>query len=128
MIHTTEILCPHCKGNNLQKNGKSITGTQRWRCKACKKYFQQEYRYNAYTQGIKERIIELTLNSSGVRDIGRALKINKNTVVAVLKKTLKTNHYFPTEEESKRLNALEVEIRFESEADEFWSFVRKKSN
>jgi transposase-like protein len=28
----------------------------------------------------------LTLNSSGVRDIGRVLKINKNTVVSVLKK------------------------------------------
>jgi transposase-like protein len=89
MTHTTEILCFYCCSNNLQKNGKSSNGTQRWRCKDCKKYFQREYRYNAYVHGIKDKIIEMTLNSNGVRDIGRLLKINKNTVVAVLKKNSK---------------------------------------
>ncbi|KAA6327792.1 hypothetical protein EZS27_023245 [termite gut metagenome] len=44
------------------------------------------YRYNARKQGIKDKIIEMMLNSSGVRDIGRVLKISKDTVVAVLKK------------------------------------------
>jgi transposase-like protein len=83
MIHREEIHCPYCNSNNLQKNGKSITGQQRWRCQMCKKYFQRAYRYNARKQGIKEKIIEMTLNGSGVRDIGRVLKINKNTVVAV---------------------------------------------
>jgi transposase-like protein len=90
MLHTTDILCSHCGGNNLQKNGKSITGTQRWYCKVCKKYFQREYRYNAYSYGVKEKIIEMTLNCSGARDIGRVLKINKNTVIAVLKKNAKS--------------------------------------
>ena len=89
MIHRTEILCSHCGANNLQKNGKSVANIQRWRCKECKKYFQLEYRYNAYNQGIKDKIIEMTLNCSGVRDIGRVLKINKNTVTAVLKKNSK---------------------------------------
>jgi len=89
MTHTTDILCSHCGCNNLQKNGKSITGTQRWHCMGCKKYFQREYRYNAYTAGIKDKIIEMTLNCSGVRDIGRVLKVNKNTVVSVLKKNAK---------------------------------------
>ena len=86
MVHTESIDCPYCCCKDLQKNGKSSSGTQRWRCKNCGKYFQREYRYNAYTPGIKEKVIAMTLNSSGVRDIGRVLKINKNTVVAVLKK------------------------------------------
>jgi transposase-like protein len=86
MEHTETILCPHCGSSDLQKNGKSANGTQRWYCKECKKYFQREYRYNAYTPGIKDKIIEMTLNSSGVRDIGRVLKINKHTVGSVLKK------------------------------------------
>jgi hypothetical protein len=30
-----------------------------------------EYRYKAWKAGTKEKIIEMTLNSSGVRDIGR---------------------------------------------------------
>ncbi|KAA6316107.1 hypothetical protein EZS27_033540, partial [termite gut metagenome] len=42
--------------------------------------------YNARKQGIKDKIIEMTLNSSGVRDIGRVLKISKDTVVSLLKK------------------------------------------
>jgi transposase-like protein len=89
MIHTTDILCSSCGGNNLQKNGMSPNGTQRWHCKECKRYFQLTYRYNAYIYGIKDKVIAMTLNSSGVRDIGRVLKINKNTVVAILKKNSK---------------------------------------
>jgi len=86
MKHTQEILCPHCKSSDLQKNGHSENGTQRWRCKCCGKSFQLSYRYNARVPGVKEQIIGLTLNSSGVRDIGRILKISNNTVVTELKK------------------------------------------
>jgi transposase-like protein len=89
MIHIEEINCPYCRCNDLQKNGKNSNGLQRWHCKSCGKYFQREYRYNARKQGTYEKIIELTLNSSGVRDTGRILKINKNRVVAVFKKNAK---------------------------------------
>jgi transposase-like protein len=97
MIHHQEIQCPHCGGNDLQKNGKSGGVTQRWFCKGCKKYFRLEYRYNACRQGVKEKIIEMTLNSSGVRDTGRVLKISKDTVTAVLKKNAKNEPLFPDE-------------------------------
>jgi len=73
----------------LQKNGHSENGTQRWRCNECRKSFQLTYRYNARKPGVKEQITVLTLNSSGVRDIGRILGINKNTVVSGLKKNAK---------------------------------------
>ena len=86
MEHYQIIRCSHCAGTNLQKNGKSLEGTQRWYCKDCGKYFRLEYRYNACKKGVKEEIITMTLNSSGVRDIGRVLHISKNTVTSVLKK------------------------------------------
>jgi transposase-like protein len=86
MEHKQTILCPYCGSDNLQKNGHRPNGKQRWRCNQCRKSFQQDYQYNACKQGIKEQIIELTLNGSGVRDISRILKINKNTVVSELKK------------------------------------------
>ena len=89
MKHSQSILCPHCSGWDLQKNGHSENGTQRWFCKQCRKSFQLFYRYNARKPGVKEQIIVLTLNSSGVRDTGRALGINKNTVVSELKKNAK---------------------------------------
>jgi transposase-like protein len=86
MIHSETIHCPFCHSDDLVKNGHNASGEQRWRCNKCKKSFQLAYKYNAWKPGIKEAIIEQTLNSSGVRDISRNLKINKNTVVSVLKK------------------------------------------
>jgi len=86
MKHYHVVTCPHCGSDDLVKNGHRKDRTQRWHCNNCKKYFQFEFRYNARKPGVKEQIIELTMNSSGVRDISRTLKINKNTVIAVLKK------------------------------------------
>ena len=86
MLHTTTIQCSYCSSDDLVKNGHSRNGTQRWRCNKCKKSFQREFRYHAHEPGIKEKIIELTLNSSGVRDISRNLKISKTTVISELKK------------------------------------------
>ena len=95
MGHYQKIHCSHCNGTDLQKNGKSLEGTQRWFCKGCKRYFRLEYRYNACKKEVKAKIIEMTLNSSGVRDIGRVLRISKDTVTSELKKTSsKTNPYF----------------------------------
>ena len=102
MKHTQDIKCTHCSGTDLQKNGHSENGTQRWRCLNCRKSFQLSYRYNARKPGVKEQITVLTLNSSGVRDtsyfvrstsIGRSLKINKNTIIAELKKMPHVNPY-----------------------------------
>jgi transposase-like protein len=89
MKHTQDIQCPLCNSSDLQKNGHSENGTQRWRCIRCRKSFQLTYRYNARKPGVKEQIIEMTLNSSGVRDIGRVLKISPNTVTSELKKNAK---------------------------------------
>ena len=86
MKHSQEVLCPHCSSSDLQKNGHSENGTQRWRCINCRKSFQLTYRYHARKPGVKEQIIVQTMNGSGVRDIGRNLGINKNTVVSELKK------------------------------------------
>jgi len=44
------------------------------------------YRYKACEPGVTERIVEMAINSSGIRDTARVLKINKNTVINTLKK------------------------------------------
>ncbi len=89
MGHFKPVTCPHCQGTDVFKNGRSPNGTQRWCCNnkaTCGKSFQDSYVYNAYKEGVKEQIITQTLNSSGVRDISRNLKIAKGTVIATLKK------------------------------------------
>ena len=94
MVHYQIIHCPHCQGTDLHKNGKSPAGIQRWFCKECMKYFRLEYRYNACKREVKEKIIEMTLNSSGVRDTGRVLRVSKDTVTSVLKKNSKNESLF----------------------------------
>ena len=128
MKHYHPIICPYCNFDDLVKNGHGKSGVQRWRCNKCRKSFQLDYKYNACKPGVREEIIQQTLNSSGVRDISRNLKIDKNTAVSVLKKTLKTNPYFLTETERQSLHNLVVEIKFSGEMDEFWNFVQQKSN
>lgn len=44
------------------------------------------YRYKAYQPGMKERVVEMAINSSGVRDTARVLGISKTTVISTLKK------------------------------------------
>jgi len=80
------IKCRYCQSDDLTKNGHSENRTQRYRCNTCKRSLQIEYRYNAWKPSIKEQIELQTLNSSGVRDISRNLKISKSTVTSELKK------------------------------------------
>lgn len=43
--------------------------------------------YRAYQAGIKEQVVEMTVNGSGIRDTARVLKIDKNTIISALKKS-----------------------------------------
>ena len=56
-------------------------------CGSCDKYFQLDYINNASKPGIKEQIVEMAINGSGVRDTVRVLKVGINTVIRTLKKS-----------------------------------------
>jgi len=86
MKHYKEILCPSCKHSDIQKNGKTQKGIQKYRCKSCKRTFQTDYKNKAWQEGMKDKIDAQILNSSGVRETARVLGINKNTVISHLKK------------------------------------------
>jgi transposase-like protein len=103
MLHQQTIQCSYCSRTDLQKNGKCLTGAQRFFCKSCKRQFRLDYRYNVYKKGVREKIIELTLNSSGVRDIGRVLSISKDTVTSVLKKNAKNEPLFSDSRRNEQL-------------------------
>ena len=85
-----EVTCPARGSNNLMKSGRSARDIQRYRCQqqdCSTQTFMQEYRYKAYEPGIKEKIVDMAINSRGIRDTARVLKINKNTVILTLKKS-----------------------------------------
>ena len=76
------------------KFGKNRQGKQRYQCHAencLKKTFILDYENKGYLPEIKKRIIEMTLNGSGIRDISRVLGISMNTVMSELKKKEKEN-------------------------------------
>lgn len=45
------------------------------------------YRYKACELGIEEQVVEMFINGSGIPDTARALKINKDTAISILKKS-----------------------------------------
>ena len=83
------IPCPDCDSLDIVKYGKAPTGKQKYLCQnpgCSRKTFILDYTYNAHKKGVKDRIIDMTMNASGVRDIARVLQISPTTVIDALKK------------------------------------------
>ena len=81
--------CPVCGGTHVIKYGKSGEGKQRYLCQdhECRgKTFIGGYSELGRLPQIKEQIIEMSLNGSGIRDIARVLKISPTTVIGEIKK------------------------------------------
>ena len=84
---TITVSCPYCDTQEaVRRKGVSAQGNQRYKCEACKRSFQLTYAKRAYQPGVKEQVIDMALNGSGIRDTARVLKINMNTVMSTLKK------------------------------------------
>lgn len=84
-----KISCPKCASTNIIKAGKSTRGTQRYQCKndiCSMKTFMLEYYHKAYQFGTKNKVLDMAINGSGIRDTARVLGINKNTVISTIKK------------------------------------------
>jgi len=67
-------------------------GHSRFRCKDCGRIFKTEYVYRAYEPGVKDQLVEMAMNGSGIRDTARVLGIGKGTVIAALKKVRRSRH------------------------------------
>ena len=83
------VLCPHCHSDQVIKGGKTKAGQQRYKCQNtdCPHYsFQLDLLYKGRAPAIKEQIVDMSLNGSGIRDTARVLKISPTTVINTLKK------------------------------------------
>jgi IS1 family transposase len=114
------------------KRGKTDTGGQRYRCRneACAQgSFLLEYRNQGYLPRVKQQIVDMALNGSGIRDTARVLGISKDTVVSELKKQTELepiNRPFLDRLADPDRPILLARVE-EAEADEMWSFVGKKT-
>lgn len=85
----TEVYCPTCDSNKVVKMGLTSNGKQRFKCKNnnCTKIsFILKYSYLGLMPEIKNKIIEMAMNGSGIRDTARVLKISASTVISEIKK------------------------------------------
>ena len=82
--------CPHCQGTNIVRHGNTRQGKQRYRCRQCRegrgRTFLLDYTYIGQSLEVKEQIVEMAMNASGIRDTARVLKISPTTVISELKK------------------------------------------
>ena len=82
--------CPHCQGTNIVRYGTTRQGKQRYRCQECRegrgRTFLLDYSYAGQSPEVKEQIVEMAMNASGIRDTARVLKISAQTVMTELKK------------------------------------------
>ena len=87
------VRCPTCDGVNVNKYGKTSDEKQRFICrdKSCTgKTFIRNYSDLGRLPEVKQKIIEMALNSCGVRDTARILGISTSTVINELKKRART--------------------------------------
>jgi transposase-like protein len=86
------VVCPHCQQDEaVVKNGKSAEGKQRFLCRSQSfqgRSFMLNLSYPGRVAAVKQQIVDMTLNGSGVRDIARVLHISTRTVIAEFKKKL----------------------------------------
>ena len=85
------VRCPHCHSDHVIKGGKTTAGQQRSKCQntACPHYsFQLELLYKGRAPAIKEQIVDMSLNGSGIRDTARVLQMSPTMVINTLKKRI----------------------------------------
>jgi transposase-like protein len=88
MVHRP-VVCPYCHGDQVVKRGKTDTGKQRYRCHTPEcdhQSFLLDPAYKGRLPEIKQQVIEMSLNGSGIRDTARVLQISTATVIHELKK------------------------------------------
>ncbi len=81
--------CPHCQGTDLIRHGKTRQGKQRDRCQehSCNgRTFLLDSTYAGHAAGVKQQIIAMAMNASGMRDTARVLHVSPTTVINALKK------------------------------------------
>lgn len=88
------VVCPTCKKESVVKFGLNSAGKQRYQCKnkdCSRNTFLLEYSRNGDLPEIKQKIVDMALNGSGIRDTARVLGISMNTVISELKKRKSTS-------------------------------------
>ena len=79
--------CPECgRRENQRKCGKNRSGTQRCRCKVCKKTYTLEPKARAYSKEVREQAMKTYYTGVSGRRVGILFGMNKSNVYNWIKK------------------------------------------
>lgn len=85
------VLCPTCQSSDVVRHGKSGEGKPRYKCRNvdCQRCtFIINYTNRGHRSEVKQKIGEMAMNGSGIRDTARVLIFSTSTVIEKLKKRL----------------------------------------
>ena len=126
------VHCPACQSIDVVQYGKQANGTQRYHCNnpdCPRTTFLLQYQDKGRLPTVKQQIVDMTLNGSGVRDIVRVLGVSSATVIDVLKKKepviKQVNERLLQSLDPAQLDVIIRQVE-EAEVDEMWSFVGSK--
>jgi transposase-like protein len=73
--------CPTChQDQHVIKSGLNRTGSQRYRCQTCQHYFTPQPKPEGYAPTLRKQTLQLYLEGTSFRAIGRLLGIHHQTV------------------------------------------------
>jgi transposase-like protein len=77
----TQVLhWPSCQGTDMVRHGTTPEGKQRSRCRACLvgrgRTFLLEYTHAGQLPEVKQQIVDMAMNASGIRDTARVLHVS----------------------------------------------------
>ena len=81
--------CLHCHGTDIVRHGQTRQGKQRYRCREQRcagRTFLLAYAYSGQSPEVKQQIVDMAMNASGIRDTARVLHVSPTTVIKELKK------------------------------------------
>lgn len=126
---TSMILCPSCGSPKYKKNGHTKTGKQNHRCKSCGRQFVLNPEWQPISDEKKALIKRLLLERISLLGICRAVGVSLawllQFIVQLYKELPDDLNLNP--QLIKKQNGIAL-FYLESQADEMWSFVGKKSN
>ena len=83
------VRCLSCDSEQVVKRGKTSRGKQRYLCQStscAKGSFLLDDRNRGCLREVKQTIMNMSLNASGIRDTARVLRISTDTLLSELKK------------------------------------------
>jgi transposase-like protein len=116
------MLCPRCR-NESQKSGRNRTGSQRYFCPECQRYFTDELtRFMDRRCVAPEKmtmILQLLLEGNSIRALERTFRVHRDTIIANMVETGQKCRVFL----EKTVQNVPVD---DVQCDEIWGFVKMK--